>query len=39
MRTIAGLVKPQSGQVLFDDVDITDKKPEDIVRMGMALVP
>ncbi len=39
MRTIAGLVKPQSGQVLFDDVDITGKKPEDIVRMGMALVP
>lgn len=39
MRTLAGLVKPQSGQVLFDGVAITGDKPEDIVRMGMALVP
>ncbi len=39
MRTLAGLVKPQSGQVLFDGVDITGNKPEDIVRLGMALVP
>jgi branched-chain amino acid transport system ATP-binding protein len=39
MRTLAGLVKPQSGQVLFDGQEITGNKPEDIVRMGMALVP
>jgi branched-chain amino acid transport system ATP-binding protein len=39
MRTLAGLVKPQSGQVIFDGVAITGRKPEDIVRMGMALVP
>jgi branched-chain amino acid transport system ATP-binding protein len=39
MRTLAGLVKPQSGQVIFDGVAITGNKPEDIVRMGMALVP
>ena len=39
MRTLAGLVKPQSGQVIFDGVAITGFKPEDIVRMGMALVP
>jgi branched-chain amino acid transport system ATP-binding protein len=39
MRTLAGLVKPQSGQVLFDGVAITGNKPEDIVRLGMALVP
>lgn len=39
MRTLAGLVKPQSGQVLFDGVAITGQKPEDIVRLGVALVP
>ena len=39
MRTLAGLVKPQSGQVIFDGQEITGNKPEDIVRMGMALVP
>jgi len=39
MRTLAGLVKPQSGQVLFDGAVISGHKPEDIVRMGMALVP
>jgi len=39
MRTLAGLVKPQSGQVIFDGVAITGFKPEDIVRLGMALVP
>lgn len=39
MRTLAGLVRPQSGQVLFDGAPITGSKPEDIVRMGMALVP
>lgn len=39
MRTLAGLVKPQTGQVIFDGVAITGMKPEDIVRMGMALVP
>ena len=39
MRTLAGLVKPQSGQVLFDGAAITGLKPEDIVRLGVALVP
>lgn len=39
MRTLAGLVRPQTGQVLLDGVSITGKKPEDIVRMGVALVP
>ncbi len=39
MRTLAGLVTPQSGQVLFDGVSISGHKPEDIVRNGLALVP
>lgn len=39
MRTLAGLEKPKSGRVLFNDEDITGGKPEDIVRKGIALVP
>ena len=39
MRTLAGLEKPLAGRVLFNDEDITGAKPEDIVRMGIALVP
>ncbi len=39
MRSLAGLVKPQGGRVLFEDEDITGRKPEDVARMGIALVP
>ena len=39
MRALAGLVTPQSGQVLFDGRSIAGNKPEDIVRNGLALVP
>ena len=39
MRTLAGLEKPKSGGVFFNDEDITGGKPEDIVRKGIALVP
>ncbi|MFZ4486860.1 MAG: ABC transporter ATP-binding protein [Candidatus Nanopelagicales bacterium] len=39
MRTLAGLVTPAAGQATLDGVVITRKSPEDIVRMGVALVP
>jgi len=39
MRTLAGLERPQSGQVTFNGEVISGRKPEDIVRMGIALVP
>jgi branched-chain amino acid transport system ATP-binding protein len=39
MRTLAGLEKPQSGRVTFNDEDLTGRKPEDVVRAGIALVP
>jgi branched-chain amino acid transport system ATP-binding protein len=39
MRTLAGLEKPQSGRVTFNGEDITGRKPEDVVRLGIALVP
>jgi branched-chain amino acid transport system ATP-binding protein len=39
MRTLAGLVKPVSGSASLDGVQITGKRAEDVVRMGVALVP
>jgi len=39
MRTLAGLVTPAAGQATLDGAIITRKSPEDIVRMGVALVP
>jgi branched-chain amino acid transport system ATP-binding protein len=39
MRSLAGLVKPQAGRVTFEGEDITGRKPEDVARMGIALVP
>ncbi len=39
MRTLAGLVTPAAGQATLDGEIITRKRPEDIVRMGVALVP
>ena len=39
MRTLAGLTRPQSGQALLDGTVITGRVPEDVVRMGVALVP
>ena len=39
MRTLAGLVTPAAGQATLDGEIITRKSPEDIVRMGVALVP
>jgi branched-chain amino acid transport system ATP-binding protein len=39
MRTLAGLVKPESGQVTLNGTAITGRRPEDIVRAGVALVP
>jgi branched-chain amino acid transport system ATP-binding protein len=39
MRTLAGLVRPASGSAALDGEKITGRKAEDIVRMGLALVP
>jgi branched-chain amino acid transport system ATP-binding protein len=39
MRTLAGLVKPVAGTATLDGVQITGRKAEDVVRMGVALVP
>ncbi len=39
MRTISGLINPQSGSLKFAGQDITGLKPEKIVRLGIAHVP
>ncbi len=39
LRTISGLVRPSSGNVVFDGTDITRKPVEEIVRLGVAHVP
>lgn len=39
VKAIAGLVKPTSGSILFESVDIRGKYPEDIARLGVSFVP
>jgi branched-chain amino acid transport system ATP-binding protein len=39
LASIAGLVKPAAGRVIFDGVDVTGQPPERMLRRGLALVP
>jgi len=39
LMTIFGVSKPKTGKVIFEGREIQGKKPEDIVRLGLALVP
>ena len=39
LRTVAGVVKPTSGKILFDEEDITGHSPDSIVAKGITLVP
>lgn len=39
MRTLAGLVRPAAGTAMLDGTVLTGRKAEDVVRMGVALVP
>jgi branched-chain amino acid transport system ATP-binding protein len=39
LLTIAGLVRPSAGTIAFDGQDIVHMKPEDVVRLGIALTP
>ena len=39
LRTIAGLVKPKSGSIMFDGEDLIGKSTEDIVKRGITLSP
>ena len=39
LNTIAGLMKPRAGKVLFDGKDITGQKASQILPVGLALCP
>ncbi len=39
LGSIAGLLKPDSGSVIFDGQDVSARPPEKILQAGLALVP
>lgn len=39
LNTIVGLLRPFAGTIKFDWQEITRKEPDDLLRMGIALVP
>ena len=39
MKTIAGLVKPKSASILFDGQELVGKAPDQIVSLGITMVP
>ena len=39
LQAIAGGIAPKGGSIIFDGKNIAGKKPEDIVRLGLSLVP
>jgi len=39
LRSVIGLVKPKSGKITYNDVDITGKQSQEIVKQGITLVP
>lgn len=39
LKSIAGLLKPQSAKITFNGNDITGKNPDNIVKAGVTLVP
>ena len=39
LRAISGLVKPQSGEILYDGRNISGLPPHQIVRLGLSQVP
>lgn len=39
MKTICGLLKPQEGKVEFLGEDVTGRRPDQLVRTGISLVP
>ncbi len=39
LRTISGLVRATGGQCTFDGVDLSARKPHEVVRLGLSHVP
>ncbi|HOJ15408.1 MAG TPA: ATP-binding cassette domain-containing protein, partial [Deltaproteobacteria bacterium] len=39
LRTVSGLMKPRSGEILFENEPVHDLRPEQIVERGIIQVP
>ncbi len=39
MKAIAGILKPKAGSICFKDMEVAGKKPEQLHKLGIALVP
>ncbi|KAF0824817.1 ABC transporter ATP-binding protein [Cytobacillus firmus] len=39
MKTISGMLKPQSGSIQFQGENVTELRPDQLLRKGIALVP
>jgi branched-chain amino acid transport system ATP-binding protein len=39
LKTISGLLRPSAGRILFEGQDIGGRKPQDILRLGIAHCP
>ena len=39
LKTISGLIRPRTGSIYFEDIDITKKSSMEIVKLGISHVP
>lgn len=39
LRAVSGVLKPQSGKIIFNGIDIAGRAPENIHKMGISMVP
>src|SRR5215211_4985185 len=39
LRSISGLTPPSEGSILFDDTEVGETAPQDIVRLGVSQAP
>lgn len=39
LRAISGMIKPWSGTIHFDDIEVSGKKPHEMAQLGLAHVP
>ena len=39
LRAVSGMVRPSSGEIIFDGCSIAGRRPYELVRMGIAMAP
>jgi branched-chain amino acid transport system ATP-binding protein len=39
LKSIVGLLRPSAGKVVLDGTEVTGRRPEDLLRMGVSMVP